>query len=150
MSCDDIYRLRSNDGQLFTVLGRAVRCSKTLRDMLVDVANDTETVIDLPTVDGRTLNNVMVYCGTHTGEVIPPETWDATFFEGMPQEQKLSILLAANYLDIPSLLDASIDAYAKEFVGTSAADVLKRLCLATGMSAEEIAAIESAESWAKL
>jgi len=122
MSESKKIKVESSDSQEFTVDKDVVCMSETLKNMLSDLASTSVDTLPIPNIKGPTLGKVIEYCEYHyqewaaanasaepkpkvedyrTDNIVP---WDKTFME-VPMGLLFDIILAANYLDIKSLLD---------------------------------------------
>nr|XP_051221265.1 uncharacterized protein LOC127339450 [Lolium perenne] len=101
--------LRSSDGEELVVQAETMAAASMLiRDMLEDDGAGAG-VIPLPKVTGRILARVVDYCTCHYAAahaVVNPdlERFDAEFVGGMDHDTLMSLILAANYLDVQGLL----------------------------------------------
>ncbi|KAM0921156.1 hypothetical protein ACQ4PT_007050 [Festuca glaucescens] len=102
--------LRSSDGEELVVHAETMAAASMLiRDMLEDdCAGASAGVIPLPKVTGRILARVVDYCNCHyaAAYVVNPdlERFDADLVRGMDHDTLMSLILAANYLDVQGLL----------------------------------------------
>jgi S-phase kinase-associated protein 1 len=108
------------EGDKIKVTPEVAKMSVLMSDMLAD-DDDAEAEIPLLEVDKATLKKVVQFLEYHVHDpmqeiqkpiksTIMEEIaceWDAKFMD-VPQEELFTIILAANYLDIPSLLDLGI------------------------------------------
>ncbi|XP_052184516.1 SKP1-like protein 1 [Diospyros lotus] len=97
--------LKSSDGRKFLIDEWAAVQSEMLRLMIEDgCASD---VIPLPNVDSRTLAMVIHYCERHGDPLVKQadlKAFDNRFVQ-KDQATLFDLLIAANYLQIPALLD---------------------------------------------
>lgn len=102
--------LLSSDGKAFEVERGAALLSGTIRNMIEDTGGGDGTV-PLPNVKATVLARVVQYCihrsGTPTAAGPGAEAlgeWERHFLS-VDQTELYDIIIAANYLDIPCLLD---------------------------------------------
>lgn len=109
--------LTTSDNEHFTVDRDIAERSVLIKQMIEDIG-ETDQPIPLPNVSSSVLAKVLEYCSHHRNDL--PTTgddademrrratdiseWDAKFIQ-VDQEMLFEIILAANYLDIKSLLD---------------------------------------------
>lgn len=74
--------------------------------------------------------------------------WDAKFLQ-VDQEMLFEILLAANYLDIRSLLDVGSKTVANMIKGKSAEEIRKTFNIANDFTPEEEQQIRRENEWAE-
>jgi S-phase kinase-associated protein 1 len=112
--------LVSPEGQKVEVPRNVAEMSVLIKEMLADDEDDESPEIPLPNVQKEILDKVVEFCTHHVNdpmaEIDKPlksnvmtdvvSEWDANFID-VEQSTLFSIILAANYLDLPSLLDLS-------------------------------------------
>ncbi|PIA39089.1 hypothetical protein AQUCO_02700339v1 [Aquilegia coerulea] len=110
--------LKSSDGEAFDVEEAIILESQTIKHMIEDECADDG--IPLPNVTSNILAKVIEYCKKHVegGQSSTEElkSWDADFVE-VDQATLFDLILAANYLNIKSLLDLTCQTrkFAKTF-----------------------------------
>ena len=98
-----------HDGALHDLVPMEVACRASLiKEMLADTESDV--VIPLPNVQGRTLSKVIEYCTWHVGAEANGASEDAqneyrTKFVEVDQGTLCLLIMAANYLNIAPLVD---------------------------------------------
>ncbi|KAI1732716.1 hemolysin-III related domain-containing protein [Ditylenchus destructor] len=117
------FQLVSKDGQKFEVDLDVIRQSTTLNNMFNELgmdgfnADDVNDPIPLPNINGAMLKKIVEWCIYHKDD--PPLTeerecemrskpiphWDAQFLK-LDQNAFFELVIAANYLDVPSLSHA--------------------------------------------
>ncbi|XP_027360467.1 SKP1-like protein 1B isoform X2 [Abrus precatorius] len=110
MSSTRKITLKSSDGEPFEVDEAVALESQTIKHMIEDDCADSG--IPLPNVTSKILAKVIEYCKKHVDVANPEEkpseddlkAWDADFVK-VDQATLFDLILAANYLNIKSLLD---------------------------------------------
>jgi len=112
-------KLASKDGQEFVLSKKFAFVSVLVRTSIENDATATE--VPLPGVEGKILDLVFQYMKHHKGTELPPvesplkstkmedvceDKWDAEFIDkiGDNRQNLYDLILAANYMDIKSLL----------------------------------------------
>lgn len=113
----ELLKLKSSQGEIFEVEPEVACMSTLVKNMVDDSGTDEE--IPLPNVKTAILSKIIDYCKYHKDS--PPEEiqkplkstnlmecgvceWDSEYVN-IEQEVLFELILAANYLDIKSLLD---------------------------------------------
>jgi S-phase kinase-associated protein 1 len=145
--------LRSADGQLFEVEEGVARQSVTLRNTLDEVGAD-ET-IPVPNVNAAVLRRVVEYCKFHAAGADADEAaraagvkaFDADFVK-VEQDVLFDLILAANYLDIKSLLDLTCQTVADMANGKTPEEIRKVFNIENDFTPEEEEAVRRENPWA--
>lgn len=110
-----------------------------LEDLGIDEANTEGEVVPLPNVNSTILRKVIQFCTYHKDDPVPSSTdddenkekrtdditsWDADFLK-VDQGTLFELILAANYLDIRSLLDVTCKTVANMIKGKTPDDIRK-------------------------
>ena len=112
--------------------------SVLIREMLADDDDDDTPEIPLPNVQKDILDKVVEFCQHHVNDPMADiekplrsqdmkeivGEWDAQYID-VEQAMLFSIILAANYLDLPSLLDLSCAKVASMIKGKSPEEIRK-------------------------
>jgi len=128
--------LTSSDDKSFTLPRDVALLSVTVGNMLNNISLSSEgggAAIPLTNLNGKTLEKVIEYCTHHKDNPVPPRSeddysvdnigeWDLKFIE-VEIPFLFDLVLAANYLDISSLLDLGCKAIAKHIIGKSAEEI---------------------------
>lgn len=147
--------LKSRDGDIFEVDEAVALESKTIKHIIEDDCADT-TGIPLPNVTSEILAKVIEYCKKHVEASISEEkpaaddglkAWDAEFVK-VDQVTLFELILAANYLDIKSLLDLTTQATADMMVGKSIEEIRKMFNIVNDFTKEEEEEIRRENQWA--
>ncbi|ESK89871.1 scf complex subunit skp1 [Moniliophthora roreri MCA 2997] len=125
---------------------------------------DSDQPIPLPNVSSSILKKVLEYCEHHRGEPLPAadsdqsqddtrkrttdiSEWDQKFIT-VDQEMLFEIILAANYLDIKSLLDIGCKTVANMIKGKTPEEI-RKLFNINEFTPEEEACIKMENKWAE-
>ncbi|KAF1775105.1 hypothetical protein PI124_g2197 [Phytophthora idaei] len=115
-------KLVSMDGEAFEVEAKVAVMSQLVQTLVADEQEGDEVQeIPLPNVKAHVLAKVVEFCQHHKdspmAEIQKPlksnvlsesvDEWDAKFVDVADQELLFELILAANYMDIKSLLDLS-------------------------------------------
>ncbi|XP_024625295.1 SKP1-like protein 1B isoform X2 [Medicago truncatula] len=109
--------LKSSDNETFEVPEAVALESQTIKHMIED--DCTDNGIPVPNVTGQILAKVIEYCKKHVDAASSDEkpseddlkNWDAEFVK-VDQDTLFDLILAANYLNIKSLLDLTCQSVA--------------------------------------
>jgi len=156
-----LVKLESGDNQIFEVDINVAKQSVTIKNLIEVMGEDTETeqVIPVPNVSSDTLKKVLVFCEHHLRHPIPPpedekeeksidniHPWDKQFCN-VDQSTLFEIILAANYLDIKSLLDVTCKTVAAMIRGKTTEEMRKLFNVQNDFSPEEEALIMKENEW---
>jgi len=135
--------------------------SGLIKEMLTDDDEDDQAPeIPLPNVAKEILEKVIDFCSHHVNdpmqEIEKPlkssnmaevvGDWDAKFIS-VDQGMLFSIILAANYLDIPSLLDLSCASVASMMKGKTPEQIRKQFNIVNDFTPEEEAQVREENKW---
>ncbi|CAK8574918.1 unnamed protein product [Lathyrus sativus] len=147
--------LKSRDGDVFEIDEAVALESQTIKHMIEDNCAD-ETGIPLPNVTSQILAKVIEYCKKHVAAANSEEesvdekalkTWDAEFVK-VDQVTLFELILAANYLDIKSLLDLTSQTIADSMVGKTVEEVRKMFNVENDFTKEEEEELRRENHWA--
>ena len=144
-------KLKSNDGQVFEVDENILEKSSVLKNL----ANDfQEPEYELPTneVNGKTLSKIIDYLKEYKDkkpkEIPKPlpnddlesiiSKWDAQFIMPLSLEECVDIVNAANFLDIPDLVNLSSARLAFELINCPIEEAKKKFGVVDDMTIEEM------------
>jgi len=154
-------KLKSSDGETFTVESEIIRCSLTIKTMLEDLGLDEgeEEVIPLPNVSSAILTKVIEWATHHKDDPPPPEdadnkekrtdditSWDADFLK-VEQSTLFELILAANYLDIKGLLDVTCKTVANMIKGKTPEEIRKQFNIKNDFTPAEEEQIRKENEW---
>ncbi|XP_010683792.2 SKP1-like protein 1B [Beta vulgaris subsp. vulgaris] len=157
--------LKSSDGEKFDVEESVALECETIKLMIEDDCADN--VIPLPNVTAKILSKVIVYCKKHvesaaakscstedscsstanstTNEEL--KIWDSEFVT-VDQSTLLDLILAANYLNIKSLLDLTCQTVSDMIKDKTPEEVRKMFNIKNDFTPEEEEAIRRENQWA--
>ncbi|PIA55359.1 hypothetical protein AQUCO_00800245v1 [Aquilegia coerulea] len=143
--------LNSSDGESFDVEEAVILQSQTIKHMIEDDCADNG--IPLPNVTAKILAKVVEYCKKHfevEGQSTEEEqlkTWDADFVR-VDQDTLFNLILAANYLNIRSLLDLTCQTVADMIMGKTPEEIRKTFSIKNDFTPEEEEALRRENQWA--
>ncbi|XP_058734528.1 SKP1-like protein 1A isoform X1 [Vicia villosa] len=147
--------LKSSDGEIFVIDEAVALESQTIKHMIEDDCAD-ETGIPLPNVTSKILAKVIEYCNKHVdaansdGRSVDEDeikNWDAEFVK-VDQKTLFDLILAANYLDIKSLLDLTCKTVADMIKGKTPEEIRKTFNIKNDFTKEEEEEIRRENQWA--
>ena len=154
---DHTVKLLSQENEEFEVPFAVAQMSELVKTMTDD--GDMEEV-PLPNVKSHILAKVLEFCKRHVtdplpeiekplksnnlGEVVPE--WDSKFVE-VGQEILFELILAANYMDIKTLMDLSCAKVATMIMGKTPEEIRKQFNIVNDFTPEEEAQIREENKW---
>ena len=161
--------LVSSEGDKFEVETRTAAMSELVKTMLIDNDDDdeeeddddNEQEIPLPNVKSAVLAKVVEFCNYHVTngpmkEIEKPlksanmaevvGEWDANFV-AIEQEMLFELILAANYMDIKSLLDLTCAKVASMIKGKTPEEIRKTFNIVNDFTPEEEAQVREENKW---
>ncbi|KAK1370344.1 hypothetical protein POM88_036436 [Heracleum sosnowskyi] len=156
MSADSkMIMLKSSDNETFEVEEAVAVESQTIKHMIED--DCANTTIPLPNVSSKILAKVIEYCKKHveapkTDEVNKTvddelKTFDAEFVK-VDQATLFDLILAANYLNIKSLLDLTCQTVADMIKGKTPEEIRKTFNIKNDFTPEEEEEVRRENAWA--
>ncbi|KAF8092871.1 hypothetical protein N665_0399s0007 [Sinapis alba] len=145
--------LTSSDGDSFEIDEAVARVSQTIAEMLE--AGCAGGAIPLHNVTGKILDKVIGYCKKHV-EADPIEEeeeeedkkkWNAEFMKE-DLETIFELILAANYLNIPGLLDLTCQTVADHIKDKTPEDVREIFNIQNDFTPEEEEEVRKENAWA--
>ncbi|KAK3412713.1 hypothetical protein EUGRSUZ_I01424 [Eucalyptus grandis] len=140
--------LRSSDGETFEIEEAAALQSKTLENMIDE--DCAGTPIPLPNVTGKILAKVVEFCSKHAEPGVDDESlraWDAEFVN-VEQATVFDYILAANFLEIPTLLNLTCNVVADMIRGKTPDEIRKFFNIKSIFSPEEEEEVRRENHWA--
>jgi len=157
-------RLASNDNVVVTVDRVVAERSVLIKNLIEDLGDEAVagTPIPLPNVNHAVLQKVVEWCEHHRNDVAQSgdddndnrkkttdiEEWDQKFMQ-VDQEMLFEIILAANYMDIKSLLDVGCKTVANMIKGKSPEEIRKTFNITNDFTPEEEEQIRRENEWAE-
>lgn len=127
-----MYTLLTKDGHRVDVEESKITNMKTIGSFLEDI-DDNMIPVD---VSHDVLTDIIRYMDDHKG------------LSKLPLDKLKGILVASNYLDCKTLLDAGCEAFAKHLVGKSVEELREILGVTNDFTPEEEEAIRKENAWA--
>ncbi|KAL7244785.1 hypothetical protein ACSBR2_000194 [Camellia fascicularis] len=147
--------LKSSDGETFEVDEAVALESQTIKHMIEDDCADNG--IPLPNVTSKILSKVIEYCKKHvetpksedraTGVEDELKTFDIEFVK-VDQGTLFDLILAANYLNIKSLLDLTCQTVADMIKGKTPEEIRKTFNIQNDFTPEEEEEVRRENQWA--
>merc|ERR1711970_686990 len=155
--------LTSQDGQEIAVEINVIKQSKIVWQMLQDLRpeGDEEQIdaLPIPNVNYAILKKVIDWCTKHKDDAPEEENfnekknsdstipkWDSEFLK-VDQGTLFEIILAANYLDVPKLLDYACITVAEQIRGKSPEEIRKHFNIKNDFTEEEMERIKKENEW---
>ena len=153
MSSAKKITLKSSDGEAFEVDEAVALESQTIKHMIEDDCADSG--IPLPNVTSKILAKVIEYCKKHVEAANPEDkpseddlkAWDAEFVK-VDQATLFDLILAANYLNIKSLLDLTCQTVADMIKGKTPEEIRKTFNIKNDFTPEEEEEVRRENQWA--
>ncbi|PSS29990.1 SKP1-like protein [Actinidia chinensis var. chinensis] len=153
MASSQKITLISSDGEAFEVEEAVALESQTIEPLIE--YNCPDSVIPLPNVTGKILAMVIEYCKKH---VDSPKTedrsaedelnaWDAEFVK-VDRPLLFHLILAANYLNIKSLLDLTCQTVADMLKGMTPDEIAETFNIKNHVTREEEEEVRRLNQWA--
>ncbi|XP_071503508.1 S-phase kinase-associated protein 1-like [Diadema setosum] len=154
-------KLQSSDGEVFEVDVEVARQSVIIKTMLEDLGmdEDDDDAIPLPNVNSTILKKVLHWCHYHKDDPPPPEDdenrekrtddicpHDQEFLK-VDQGTLFELILAANYLDIKGLLDATCKTVANMIKGKTSEEIRKTFNIKNDFTPAEEEQVRKENSW---
>ncbi|XP_047959829.1 SKP1-like protein 1A [Salvia hispanica] len=153
--------LRSSDGEVFEVDESVALESQTIKHMIEDDCADN--VIPLPNVTGKILSKVIEYCKRHVDAAASATNADDKLASAVSDEELkafdvdfvkvdqatlFDLILAANYLNIKTLLDLTCQTVADMIKGKTPEEIRKTFNIKNDFTAEEEEEVRRENQWA--
>ncbi|KAF7126543.1 hypothetical protein RHSIM_Rhsim11G0192400 [Rhododendron simsii] len=154
MSTSKTIVLKSSDGETFEVEEAVAVESQTIKHMIED--NCADTSIPLPNVTSKILAKVIEYCKRHVESAAKSEDkavddelklFDSDFVN-VDQAVLFDLILAANYLNIKSLLDLTCQTVADMIKGKTPEEIRKTFNIKNDFTPEEEEEVRRENAWA--
>jgi S-phase kinase-associated protein 1 len=122
--------IRTSDGKEYSVENSIITQSQLIKKMLEDLENvDT---IPLENINSSTFDVILEYATQHKDDIVPEEPVEKSIEDLTEEDLRLldiehkklfEIIVAANYLDFPSLLDVGCRIVAKRIRGKTVEEI---------------------------
>ncbi|KAL3813400.1 hypothetical protein ACJIZ3_014668 [Penstemon smallii] len=150
-SPNKMIMLQTSDGETFELEETVAIQSQTIKHMIEDDCVDN--TIPLPNVTSKIMSKVIEYCKRHTPTNEKTEedlnkAFDAEFMKTDQSTLLFDLILAANYLDIKSLLDLSCQTVADMIKDMSPEEVRMFFNIKNDFTPEEEAEVRKEYAWA--
>ncbi|MFS7949655.1 putative S-phase kinase-associated protein [Helianthus anomalus] len=154
MSSEKTIMLKSSDGETFEIEEVVALESQTIKHMIED--DCANTTIPLPNVTGKIMSMVVEYCKKHVqstntkGKTVVDDDLKAfdSEFVSVDQDTLFDLILAANYLNIKSLLDLTCKTVADMVKGKSTKEIRKMFNIKNDFTPEEEEQVRHENEWA--
>ncbi|KAI9226738.1 MAG: E3 ubiquitin ligase SCF complex, Skp subunit [Piptocephalis tieghemiana] len=157
-----MVKLITSDNQTFEVEKKVAERSILIKNILEDIG-ESDQAIPLPNVSGPVMKRILEYCEHHKDDapVDAEETeddysrpranediepWDRDFI-GDKQEAIFEITLAANYLDIRSLLELGCKVVAGQIKGKTPEQIRETFGIQNDFTPEEEERVKRENAW---
>ena len=143
--------LVSSDSQKIEIDSESAQKSHLLKGLMTDF-NSSQEPIPIPDIKADILNKVVEYLTYYKGknpkdipkpmpsanlsEII--DEWDVKFINGIELDSVFDLINAANYMDIPSLLDLSCAKIASLLKGKTAQEIRTMFNIECDLTEEEL------------
>ena len=165
---EQIIIIESSDHERFQIRRAIAEMSMTLKHMLEDLAESgaststsTSTSIPIPNIKGSVLKRVIEYCDhfydhpdettsfRKGGTVDSFSSWDTTFTNELKQDLWIlfETILAANFLDIKSLLELTCRTVAGLIKGKTPEEICKTFNIKRDFTEEELEQVRKDNPW---
>ncbi|TYZ67967.1 hypothetical protein PybrP1_011875 [[Pythium] brassicae (nom. inval.)] len=152
--------LVSMDGDSFEVSASVAAMSELVKTLISDEEDDEVQEIPLPNVKSTVLSKVIEFCSHHHNnpmrEIEKPlkssdmhdvvSDWDANFVD-IEQDILFELILAANYMDIKSLLDLACAKVASMIKGKTPQEIRETFNIVNDFTPEEESQIREENKW---
>ncbi|KFK36059.1 hypothetical protein AALP_AA4G072500 [Arabis alpina] len=149
MSDRKMIVLKSFDGEIFEIEEAVALQSQTIAHMVED--DCVENGIPISNVTGEILAKVIEYCKKHVdggGSEEELKTWDEEFMKNIDQSTLFNLILAANYLNIKTLLDFTCQTVADMIKGKTPEQIRETFNIKNDFTPEEEAKVRQENQWA--
>ncbi|CAN0879433.1 SKP1-like protein 4 [Linum grandiflorum] len=151
--------LKASDGEIFELEESVAEQSETIKNLIEDIG--TDDAIPLQNVTGTILCKVIEYCRKHAWATAEKadfakdhttveeelKKWDKEFVN-VDQDTLFDLILAANYLNIKSLLDLTCQTVAGMMSGKTPDQIRKTFHIKNDFTPEEEAEVMKENEWA--
>ncbi|KAL6731388.1 hypothetical protein Aduo_002259 [Ancylostoma duodenale] len=161
---EKVYKVLTKDKEVCEVPASVIGMSKLITTMLEDLnLQDDDAPIPVPNVTASVFRKVVKWCDkhksipetvvTHDSDEAPQHTvdqeiekWDEEYFK-VDHGMLFDIIMAANYLDIPGLLDSSCKVVAAMMRGKTPEEIRVMFNITNDFTPEEEENIRKENAW---
>jgi len=150
MDIGNIRKIKSKDGQTFEVEEKCLGMSKVLKDLVNDFP-EPEKELPVNEVEGKCLERIIDYLKhyeTERPKEIPKplpspdlkqvvSEWDYNYINPLKLEEVVDLVNAANFLDIPDLVNLSSAKLASEMINCPVEEAREKFGIKCDMTEEE-------------
>ncbi|XP_071691423.1 SKP1-like protein 1B [Rutidosis leptorrhynchoides] len=151
-STTKVIVLKSSDGETFEVEEAVALQSQTIKRMIED--DRADNIIPLHNVTGNILSMVIMYCKKHAEspknddkKAVELKVFDVEFVK-VDQGTLFDLIMAANNLDIKSLMDLTCQTVADMLKGKTPEEISKTFDIKNDFTPEEQEMIRKEHAWA--
>nr|GMD65762.1 SKP1-like protein 1A [Ipomoea batatas] len=149
MTVEEMIILRSSDEEIFEVEESVALEMQTIKYMIDDECVDT--VIPIANVTGKILAKVIEYCKSHAKAAKTSQDdlkdFDANFIK-VDHQTLLDLIMAANFLNVKSLLDLTCQAVANLIENKTVEELRKNFNIQNDFTPEEEEEVRRENAWA--
>lgn len=151
-----MVQLESCDEQIFEIEKEFAEKSITIKHLITDLGEDNDAAIPLPEVTGDIMSKVIEWMKVVTEdkkddkEYEVDEEFENSYFDPSKVDQNtlFALILAANFLDLKSLLDRACKQVANKIKGKTPEEIRKTFNIKNDFTPEEEEAISKENEWA--
>ena len=153
MEEEPTVKLTCADGVEYVVPMSVANMSETIKSLIQDAGVDN--AIPLPGITNKILSKVVEYCKHHVNDTAPnPEDkdkmniapWDLAFC-AVDQQTLFELVMAANYLDIPGLLNLACATVANLIKGKTEVEIMTIFGIVDEFTPEEQEQMRKENEW---
>jgi S-phase kinase-associated protein 1 len=159
MESSDTIKIQSKEGKEFTLTKKQAELSVLLKSTIQDFQGDI--MLPLSEMDEKATQRVVEYLLHYDGQM-PPEiekplksvnmkevtdTWSADFIDALTLEDLVDVTVAANFMEIQSLLDLTCAKIASMCKDKTEDEIFKTFGVTETFSEEEKAKIREENKW---
>ena len=160
MSSQEEFKVKTSDDVEHIITRETIDKCQTLKTLLEDGCfEDVNESLPIPSVSSETFAWIQSYCAEHKDEENPTEEqieqtktneiegWDKTFINGFLKHQLFDLIMAANYLDCPGLLNLGCKKIAFMIRGKTPQEIRDEFGIENDFTPEEEEQIKKENEW---
>lgn len=160
LATENDVKLVSGDGVEIVFLKLAIDRMYTIKSMIDDIeSSESEIKIPLTNVLSRELQRIYEYVNHHIADPVFTEPdpddpideisgWDLRFFTKIPPLELAPLMMAADFLNIPDLVEIIAQRYAELMDEKTPEEIREMFNIPNDLTPEDIAQIEKENYWA--